>query len=87
MKAIEISCKGRTLFTAGLEDGIVTARLIVRNQVDPVWFDVDGRDALTGGHARWAHISVQPGDEFTVKLVDIDAALPAEAAEVRHRLG
>ena len=30
MKAIEISRNGHRLFTAGLENGIVTARLIVR---------------------------------------------------------
>ena len=71
MKAIEISRNGHRLVTAGLENGIVTARLILRNQIDPVWFDADGRDGSTGGHERWAHISVEVGDEFTLKLVDV----------------
>jgi hypothetical protein len=47
MKAIEVWRNGEKLFTAGLEKGIVTARLIIRNQVDPIRFDVVGRDSLT----------------------------------------
>lgn len=73
MKAIEIRRNGETLGTAGLEDGIVTVKLTLRNQVDPVWFDVDGRNHSTGGHERWAHLSVAVGDEFTMKLVEVDA--------------
>jgi hypothetical protein len=75
MKAIEVFRNGRKLFTAGLENGVINARLIIRNQIDPVWFDVDGRDASIGGHERWAHVSVQVGDEFTLKLVDVDASV------------
>ena len=72
VKAIQICLNGKKLVTAGLEDGIVTAKLTLRNQVDPVWFDVDGRDRSTGGHERRAHASVEVGDEFTMKLVDVD---------------
>ena len=72
MKAIESSRNGQKLFTAGLADGTLDARLIIRNQEDPIWFDVVGRDRLTGGHARWAHDSVELGDTFTITLVDVD---------------
>ena len=74
MKAIEILRNGKKLFTAGLGDGIVSAKLTVLNEVDPVWFDVVGRDRSTGGHRKWAHASVKVGDEFTMRLVDVDAA-------------
>ena len=74
VKAIQICLNGKKLFTSGLEDGIVTARLTLRNQVDPIWFDVDGRDQSTGGHERWAHASIEVGDEFAMKLVDVDPA-------------
>ncbi len=56
MRAIEISRNGKKLFTAGLADGMIDARLIIRNQEDPIWFDVVGRDRLTGGHTRWRTI-------------------------------
>ncbi len=72
MRAIEISRNGKKLFTAGLADGMIDARLIIRNQEDPIWFDVVGRDRLTGGHTRWAHDSVELGDTFTITLVDVD---------------
>ena len=72
MRAIEISRNGKKLFTAGLTDGMLDARLIIRNQEDPIWFDVVGRDRLTGGHARWAHDSVELGDTLTITLVDVD---------------
>jgi hypothetical protein len=74
MKAVRVSRNGQMLFTAGLEDGILDARLIIRNQIDPVWFDVVGRDRSTGGHTRWAHVSVHEGDTFTMELVDVEAS-------------
>lgn len=72
MRAIEISRNGKKLFVAGLADGILDARLIIRNQEDPIWFDVVGRDRVTGGHARWAHDSVELGDTFTITLVEVE---------------
>lgn len=74
MKAIQISRNGKKLFLAGLEEGALDARFLIMNQVDPVWFDVVGRDRSTGGHARWAHISVHVGDIFTMELVDVEAS-------------
>ena len=74
MKAIQVSRNGKKLFIAGLEEGILDARFLIRNQVDPVWFDVAGRDRSTGGHARWAHISVDVGDTFKLELVDGEAS-------------
>jgi hypothetical protein len=73
MKAIEVWRNGEKLFTAGLEKGIVTARLIIRNQVDPIRFDVVGRDSLTGGHVPWGLHWVETGDEFTLKLVEVQS--------------
>jgi hypothetical protein len=73
LKALEVSRNGVKLFTAGLEYGIVTAKFVLRNQVDPVWLNVDGRDQTTGGHQRWAHLAIALGDEFTVRLVDCNA--------------
>jgi hypothetical protein len=73
MKAIEIWRNGKKLATAGLDDGIVTATLMIRNQVDPMIFTARGRDASTGGHAHWLHQSAQVGDEFVLRLVEVDA--------------
>ena len=73
MKAFEVSRNGVKLFTAGLENGIVTAKFVLRNQIDPIWFDADGRDQTTGGHQHWAHLALELGDEFTVRLVEVDA--------------
>jgi len=74
MKAIQVSRNGKKLLTAGLEEGILDARLVIRNQVDPVWFNVVGRDRSSGGHANWAHISVRVGDTFTLELVEVEAS-------------
>ena len=81
MKAIEFSRNGKKLFTAGLTDGMLDARLVIRNQEDPVWFDVVGRNRLTGGHARWAHESVELGDTFTMTLIDIDLSDVDDASD------
>ncbi|HUE73544.1 MAG TPA: hypothetical protein VMP01_21890 [Pirellulaceae bacterium] len=79
MVGIEIWRNGERLCTAALKDGIITARLIIRNQVDPIWFDADGRDATTGGHVHWAHIAVEEGDQFTLKLVEVNSVLENQA--------
>jgi len=78
MKAIEIWRNGQRLATAGLRDGFVTATLSIRNQVDPMWFDARGRDASTGGHVDWLHEAVRVGDEFVLRLVDVDEQQSAE---------
>ncbi len=72
MKAIEISRNGKKMFTAGLADGTLDARLIIRSQEDPIWFDVVGCDRSTGGHARGAHDFVELGDTLTFTLVHVD---------------
>jgi len=74
MKTIEISQNGKKLFTVGSTDGLLDARLIIRNQENPMWFDVGGRDRSTGGHTRWSHNSVNLGDTFTMTVVDFDTS-------------
>ena len=74
MKAIRVSRNSEKIFTAGLQDGSLEARLLIFNQVDPMWFDVRGRDRSTGGHADWAHIPLSVGDSFTLEVVDVDAS-------------
>lgn len=72
MKAIEIWRNGEKMATAGLVDGIVTAKLTIRNQSDPIWFDARGRDASSGGHKEWLHESARIGDNFELRLVDVE---------------
>ncbi len=72
MKAIEIWRNGEKLAAAGLVDGMVTVTLTIRNQSDPIWLDARGRDASTGGHAEWLHESAQIGDEFVLRLVEVE---------------
>ncbi len=49
MKAIEISRNGKKMFTAGLADGTLDARLIIRNQEDPrITIACDGADGRFG---------------------------------------
>ncbi len=79
MKAIEIWRNGQRLATAGLHDGIVTATLMIRNQVDPIWFEARGRDASTGGHAIWLHEAIEVGDEVVLRVVDVDDQQSASA--------
>ena len=74
MIAIEVWMNHEKVCTAGLADGLITAKLTVRNQDDPIWFDAVGRDRQTGSHVNWSHISSRVGDEFTLKLVDIESA-------------
>ena len=78
MTALDVWMNGKRLFTASLEDGMITAKLLVRNQVDPIWFNVDGRDRQTGGHVHWSHISAKAGDEFTIRIVEIEAGTTIE---------
>ena len=72
MTGVEIWRNGERLATAALEDGIVTVKLIIRNQIDPVVFDAVGRDAESGRHVKWAHIFANMGDEFTLKVANVE---------------
>jgi hypothetical protein len=73
MIGIEVSVNRKKQCTAGLSRGIVAAKLQIRNQVDPIWFTIDERDAETGGHTQWFRVSGEVGDEFTLKLVNIES--------------
>lgn len=84
MTGVEIWRNGERLATAALEDGIVEVKLVIRNQVDPVVFDAVGRDAESGGHVKWAHIFAKIGDEFTLKVADMQPFTPAWI-RLRHR--
>jgi hypothetical protein len=70
MKAIEVSRNGQKLYTAGLERGIVDARLLILSQVDPMWFECRGQTGV--GHIKWSHLPVSVGDEFTLRVVEVD---------------
>lgn len=64
---------------------------MLRNQIDPMWLNVRGRDRDTGGHADWAHLLIEVGDTLTLRVVDVDlseidaARQPSVAPENRQR--
>jgi hypothetical protein len=71
MSGIEVWRNGKRLFVAGLENGLVDVRFIIRNQIDPMWLNAVSRDQNTGGHVEWAHTPINQGDEFILKVIDL----------------
>lgn len=73
MAGIEFWRNGQRVGVASILDGDLIARLIIRNQQDPVWFDVNGRDRRTGESISWCHLEAKTGDVFTLRLADMPA--------------
>lgn len=83
MIAYHVEVNGKHVAIAGLEQGVISAisNLVfipsdIAKDPEKDWsagFSLGGLDNKTDEHIKWFRCDLKPGDQITLKLVDVDA--------------